>query len=557
MVKETNQGVFEAKRAVIHRTGKGGFRDIDDDTTLVHQLREDPDEVIISTAGLTQGVNLEGESISGATTPDYYRYNVKRDRKKLIVKSSDRRGQFQFDDTGTARIAESVDRSTRERIYYHRYNNGDEWEEIYRYEITDTGTYGDEGVTFIDPLPDDNSLFYVLAHRGRDKRGVYLFDVDKKDFVEPVYVRKDVDVLNVRYEPDLDKTRQVSGFYYLDEGRFTTAFIDDRHASLQAGVDNAFPGRRNTFVCANNCKQMLVYSSSPQQPTEFYFIEDGRAQYLGGEYPLIEADMIGESRYVEYEAPDGRTIPGYVTLPAFGEAPYPLVVMPHGGPYVGEAIAYNEWVSVLSSHGYMVLRPQYRGSKYYGIAHYRAGAREWGLAMQDDMDAGARYLVEQGLADPDRMAMFGWSYGGYAALIAAAEEHDLWQCAISGAPVSDIQVFAAHFRQDRLQRYFMDDWAGIDPADIADEVDIPLLLIHGEVDQRVRIKHADMMVDQLENNRTTTRYVVLEDADHFSNTIDYHNQRILYEELFGWLHNECGMPTTDKFMKQQQASASN
>ncbi len=209
-----------------------------------------------------------------------------------------------------------------------------------------------------------------------------------------------------------------------------------------------------------------------------------------------------------------------------------------------EIINYDEWGQFLASRGYLVMQPQFRGSLGYGIDHWTSSFGEWGLAMQDDKDDGARWLVGQGLADPDRLAMFGWSYGGYAALVASLRDDQLYQCAIAGAPVSDPIRFRANFRGGGLSRIqfaqLEEGYAGLVPEDMTADVNIPIMLVHGDLDQRVLIRHSRAFVNGLERNNKPHRFVILEGADHFFNTLFYEHQIELYTEISNFLSNDCG-----------------
>src|SRR5690606_23789767 len=167
-----------------------------------------------------------------------------------------------------------------------------------------------------------------------------------------------------------------------------------------------------------------------------------------------------------------------------------------------------------------------------------------GYKMQDDKDDGALYLVEQGLADPDRMAMFGWSYGGYAALVAASREPQIYQCVIAGAAVSDPLMQVNYYRyqmrgaQANEQLNMWDD--SISPLEEAEKVNVPMLIIHGDVDQRVPPAHARKYLDTLDRYGKPYRYVELKGADHFYDTLYFEHQLELYEALIGFLRNDCG-----------------
>jgi len=185
-------------------------------------------------------------------------------------------------------------------------------------------------------------------------------------------------------------------------------------------------------------------------PTEHYLLRGQTLTLLSKEYPQIDRRALGKSRFVYYKARDGLNIPAILTVPnpaLCGPGPYAAVVHPHGGPWARDNMAYDAsgWVPLLASRCRLVLQPQYRGSADWGRTLWMAGDAEWGQKMQDDKDDGAKWLASEKLADPKRIAMFGFSYGGYAAFAAAVRPHGLYKCAIAGAGVSDIERIWARF----------------------------------------------------------------------------------------------------------------
>jgi dipeptidyl aminopeptidase/acylaminoacyl peptidase len=221
--------------------------------------------------------------------------------------------------------------------------------------------------------------------------------------------------------------------------------------------------------------------------------------------------------------------------------------MPHGGPYVSEVVIYDEWGQMLANNGYLVLQPQYRGSQNYGMGHWMSAFNDGsqaGRKMQDDKDDGALYLVEQGLADPNRLAIAGASYGGYAALVAASRTPQIYQCVIGIAVVSDT-VMQVNFARRSLRGSSIESWLdlwldAVSPIDEVEKVNIPILIVHGTVDQRTPPVNARKYVRALERHGKDFKYVPLEDADHFSNTFKYHHWITLYENMIDYLRHDCG-----------------
>ncbi|VAW36656.1 Prolyl oligopeptidase family protein, partial [hydrothermal vent metagenome] len=227
--------------------------------------------------------------------------------------------------------------------------------------------------------------------------------------------------------------------------------------------------------------------------------------------------------------------------------PFPAVVMPHGGPFVHESVGYSEWGQMLANNGYLVFQPQYRGSKGYGLDYYKSSfinGGQGGYAMQDDKDDGVKYLIKKGLVDANRVAMFGWSYGGYAALVAASRTEQLYQCVIAGAAVSDTQLQVNYYKKrlrgaSKIEQVNM--WQdSISPIKEVAKVNIPILLIHGSVDQRVPLEHAKRYLKALKKHNKKHQYVELEGADHFTNTLFYQHKLKLYSSMISYLKNSCG-----------------
>ena len=295
----------------------------------------------------------------------------------------------------------------------------------------------------------------------------------------------------------------------------------------------------------------MAYNRGPRDPGTYYLLHDGEFKMVGTRQPLFDSEDLADVEYFQYTARDGKKLAAFMTVPE-GEPPYPTIVLPHGGPHVLEVILYDEWAQMLANRGYLVVQPQYRMSLGYGFEHFTSAfmdGSEAGRKMQDDKDDAALHLVKEGLADPDRMAMFGWSYGGYAALIAASRTPQIYQCTIAGAAVSDYRV-AANDEMRRTPRGTARVWrdvyeyGAVQPTDEAPKVNVPILLIHGSVDSRVLPKQAKIYRDALDDAGKHYKYVELEGADHFSNTLFYEHKLKLYESIIDFLSNDCGSMST-------------
>ena len=247
--------------------------------------------------------------------------------------------------------------------------------------------------------------------------------------------------------------------------------------------------------------------------------------------------------YISYPSSDGQTIYAYVHTPK-GNGPHPLVVMPHGGPFVEERILFDEWPQFFANNGYMVIQPQYRGSYGYGIDFHKKAfidGGEGGKKMQDDLDYGAKHLIEKGLVDKDNVYMFGWSYGGYTSLIASMNKEKLYKCVVAGAAVADLVQQYNYYgsRLDGAQKVRQEAYSkdSVNPIDHIDEIKVPLLIIHGDNDQRVPIKHAYKFVDELNKKDIKHEFIILEGADHFLGTIGYSNMLNMWSSSLDFIQS--------------------
>jgi dipeptidyl aminopeptidase/acylaminoacyl peptidase len=231
-----------------------------------------------------------------------------------------------------------------------------------------------------------------------------------------------------------------------------------------------------------------------------------------------------------YPARDGVRIPAYLTLPSGEAHNLPLILLVHGGPGARDTMKFDWWAAFLAARGYAVLQPNFRGSSGYGGAWERAGLGEWGGVMQTDVEDGIAPLARAGIVDPTRVCIVGGSYGGYAALAGATLTPDRYRCAVSVAGISDLVEFvrlrelqagSASMQADYWRRSIGDrrdqgaHMRAISPANLADRVQIPILLIHGTDDTVVPINQSRVMRDRLQAAGKTVRYVELQGDDHW------------------------------------------
>lgn len=534
-----NQGVYETRLAIVDVAGEE-LDTFDMENPFVENvLPGDPDRIIVS----MQPGDFDQRIAEPFRPRAYYLYNLRRGTRELLIRGKIDLGQIEFDGDGNPWTARGYDIADEEYIWYMREPDERGWTEVFRMHQDSFETFEIHGRDLAVP-----GNYLVTANEGDDKIGFWSFDPSQGSFEELIYRRSDVDVAGVRYHSNTwTNPDEVVGVAYFKD-KLHIEYLNEVEGATYSQLENLIPFAHDVRITSRSRDggTLTVYNAGPQDPGTYYLYNEGTFEVIGSRQPLFQSEKLAQVEFIEYEARDGRMIPGFVTVP-HGEGPFPLVVMPHGGPFVRETVGWHEWGQLLANNGYMVLQPQYRGSTGWGLDFYTTAfinGGQGGYQMQDDKDDGALYLVEQGLVDPDRIAMYGWSYGGYAALIAAAREDQIYQCVVAGAAVTD-PILQVNYYRDRVQGapYIeqVNMWTqSISPIEEVESVNVPLLLIHGDVDQRVPPVHAARYRRALEEAGKDFRYVELEGADHFLNTLFYNHQLELYTNLIAYLQNECG-----------------
>jgi dipeptidyl aminopeptidase/acylaminoacyl peptidase len=303
-------------------------------------------------------------------------------------------------------------------------------------------------------------------------------------------------------------------------------YFDSEASALQSLVDKALPDTHNIITQITPDHHLaLVRANSSDRPTALYKLTLGdkkKLDLIGADYPELEGGPLAPVKKVQYAARDGQQIEAILTLPRDLKGPLPFVVLPHGGPTGHDSDTFNYWAQFLASRGYGVLQPNFRGSSGYGTAFERAGYGQWGGTMQNDVDDGAKWLLDQHLAAAGRMCIVGDGYGGYVALYAATTRPDLYRCAAAWAPISDLS--------DLVHRHNIFDYQDpgiptlgktgadtddVSPAQHADRVAMPVLIAHGDQDYTVPVEHTQMMEAALKKAGKPAEIVYYKGENHY------------------------------------------
>ncbi|HCB16997.1 MAG TPA: S9 family peptidase [Alteromonas sp.] len=528
LLEDRGRKYWVTKFAVTDADGKGDwlipFRDKGNvNFSLIDRLANDDDSVLVEI------------DINDNWIPDVVKLNINNGRTNTVLRGSTKvSNSFGVDKDGEVRIGQGWNRSEQAIETYVRAKGSDEWILLHSASGEDRSNFTVAGFSSKDP-----NKIHVITNHGEDTTGVYLLDIKSGEYSERLFGLKGLDVDGIRYAND----GHVIGYTYT--AKFYQTFYEDAEwQAIQDSINGLSPkGRVSVTSTSDDHNQMVVLTQASDDPASYYLLSNKKDLVkLGERMPFIDKSKLGKNLYISYKARDGRKINAYVTRPTVGKAPYPTVVLPHGGPWARDSAIFDDWAQLLASHGYLVIQPNFRGSTGYGLAHWKAGDKNWGLAMQDDLDDAANFLVSKGLADKSKLAMFGWSYGGYAAFAATLREPNIYQCTVAGAGVSDLSRINATLNDSpllsKLQKPTID---GVNPVENVAKANVPILVIHGDIDQRVPIEHSDSFVAELKRLNKDHKYVVLEGADHFSDTLFYDHKMQFYGELIDWLDNKCGM----------------
>ena len=515
---------------------------------LAQLLPGQPDKVILSMPSPGQEKSSElAQRVKGAISPrDYYEFDLEKGTRKLLAQGRMAFGGYGFDSEGMLWRAQGVDVSEREIRLVWRPTEGAEWQEFYRRGWDDW----EFDPLFLIGRDDMNANHaYVMSRNGHDTIGLWSYDLQNKRFAEAVFRHSQIDVGNVRFHSNRwEQPDRVVGVAYVTD-KTHVEFFDEAEAALYRQLESVIPGAHDVFIVSRSRDgdTLVAYNSGPRDPGTYYLVKNGKLDTVGSQQPLFASEDLADVEFVQYKARDGRSLFAYVTMPK-GEPPFPLVVLPHGGPQSTDFGGYDKWAQLLANYGYLVIQPQFRGSTGFGRSLREAafeGGGQAGHKMQDDKDDAALYLIERGLADEKRMAMFGWSYGGYAAAVAASRTPQLYQCTIAGAGVFDPVL---QFRFDRrtldgevLKRYSAYEEMSVDPVNEVAKVNVPVLIVHGVVDYRVLIDHATKYVELLEEHKKPHKYVKLEGAGHFYSTLLYDHQLDFFRAMIDFLQDDCGL----------------
>ena len=495
---------------------------------IIDDLEDDPDYVII-------GLNKRNPQVH-----DPYRVNINDGKMKMIAENPGNISSWGTDHDGKLRIATTSDGVNTSILF--RDKESDKFKTILTTDFK----------VSVSPLffTFDNKNLYVASNRGRDKTGIFEFDVNKAKEGKLIFEHDEVDVSGLMYSR---KRKVLTGVSYTVAKR-DMAFFDSWRENIQQKLEKKLPGYEVgiTSFSDDETKAIVVTYSDKSSGTYYYYdIEKNQLTDLGKVSPWLNEDHMAEMQPVKYLSRDGLTIHGYLTLPKGSSGKnLPVVVNPHGGPWARDTWGYRPEIQFLANRGYAVFQMNFRGSTGYGREFWEISFKEWGKSMQDDITDGVQWLISEGIADPERIAIYGASYGGYATLAGLAFTPDLYACGVDYVGVSSLFTFMEsippYWELYRTMLYEMvghpekdkDLLASSSPLLHIDKIKAPLFIAQGANDPRVVKSESDQIVQALRNAGIDVPYMVKDDEGHgFYNE---ENQFDFYREMEKFLKKHIG-----------------
>ena len=457
---------------------------------------------------------------------DAYRLNIYTGELKMVGENPGNVSGWLADNAGQLRVAVATD-GVNETLLYRK---------------TETAPFRAMVTTnFKDTLAPlfftfDNQYLYVSSNLGRDKQAIYRYDLEHGKLLDLIYAHPGVDVEVLLRS----KARQVitGAAFFTDKRHYY--FFDEARRQMQEILQEQLPGYEvvagdgGRNLRSKDETRVIVRTYSDKSLGAYYLYNqlNHDLKKLADVSPWIKESELADMQPIQYQSRDGLTLHGYLTLPKGVEPKnLPVVVNPHGGPWARDHWGFNPEVQFLVNRGMAVLQMNFRGSTGYGKTFWQAGFKQWGRKMQDDITDGVQWLIQQGLADPKRVGIYGGSYGGYATLAGVTFTPDLYACGVDYVGPSNLFTLLASFPPYwglEIQKFYemvgdpvkdKELLTAVSPVFQADRIKAPLFVAQGAHDPRVKKAESDQIVAALKKRGIDVLYMVKDNEGH-----GFHNE---------------------------------
>jgi dipeptidyl aminopeptidase/acylaminoacyl peptidase len=457
--------------------------------------------------------------------PSVSSIELSRNRSSEVVAAKDGVLDWYADEKGVVR-AGLIFTDNIWKMFY-REKDGDSFRLIAKADVKDR----EAGCIFYRIYQASDEGYCIMRSDGEGRDALYRYNFATRKRGDLVFEAPGVNVDD--FDTKFDSPELLAAWY--TDSRPRAHWFDPEMAEIQTSIDKAVAstvGERSATIVSHSRdrSRMLVHVGGSNDPGRYYVFDigDSLMKPFAQANEKLRPTQLAATRYTRYTARDGLELPAYLTLPPGRPAKnLPLVIMPHGGPYdVRDEGTYDAELQFLANRGYAVLQPQYRGSGGYGRAFDAKGEGQWGRAMQDDLDDGMDWLAKQGTIDPQRVCIIGGSYGGYAAMWGAIRNPERYRCAASFAGVSDLKRQLRYSNKFFRSQRYKDDWRRtvqgeetfdldtVSPLLNLERLKVPLLLVHGDDDQRVPYKQSRLMAEALAKAGKSHEFITLKGEGH-------------------------------------------
>lgn len=483
-------------------------------TSLIDDLEEQPGVVMI-------GMNKRNPEVF-----DPYRLNIETGELTLLAENPGNIQGWMTDHDGRLRVATAIVDGVNTQILYR-----DTEDEPFKPVLT---TNFRDVVSFMEFTPDNKEV-YAATNLHRDKTILVRMNPATCEELEVLYENERYDIASISYSR---KRKKLLSVYCTGHKEPVRHYFDAEEEQLRQRIKAHFPNQRYGIADTDKAEEnYLIYVGGDRTRGSYWHYNalTDEAKKIADLAPWIKSDEMNAMHPVCYTTRDGLQIEAYLTLPD-GLTPdtakqLPVVVNPHGGPWARDCWGYSSEVQFLSNRGYAVFQMNFRGSTGYGRHFLEASYKQWGLKMQDDITDGVKWLIEKGIANPNRIAIYGGSYGGYATLAGLTFTPDLYACGIDYVGVSNLFTFMQTippywrpmlemmYEQVGHPEHDADQLAATSPALHADKIKVPLFVAQGANDPRVNKAESDQMVEALRQRGVVVEYMVKDNEGH-----GFHNQ---------------------------------
>lgn len=452
-----------------------------------------------------------------STVFDAYRLDIHSGKLSLLLKNPGNITKWYSDPAGKLRMAIASD-GVNETLLYRDSEN-----QKFRTVLTNNFKSSISPIAF----SADNRCIYALSNQNRDKMALVELDCISGKEHRVIYSNPEVDVSEAIYSVNRGKLIY-AGYETWKKQRF---YLDDTVKATFRKLEELLPNTEINIASADSAeKKFIIRTYTDRNPGSFYLysIDENKLVKLGDVNPSLRVDDMAEMKPIKYKTRDGLTVNGYLTLP-IGKSPknLPVVVLPQGSSDLRNSWGYNSEVQFLANRGYAVFQVNFRGSKGYGKEFWIAGFKEWGGKMQDDITDGVHWLIAEKIANPSRIAIYGYSFGGFSALNGLISTPELYRCAASYSGFINLFTYLKDippYYRPYLQMYFetvgnpetdADYFRAVSPVFHTDKIKSPVLIAQGARDPRVNMNETNQFVKELKKKKVPVTYLLKEGEGHY------------------------------------------